>query len=117
MMNVNGSAAGVNQQEREGGAFPFVQGGGPIIEVSELDGAFNVYADFNMLAGRSGPPEVAIEFAQQGVVIICGTVQRYVPIPTDGKIEQTMVKNTGGIVIISVPTAGFGHRWRSILMW
>lgn len=128
MIKVNGMATDVNREKMERGTIPrpssahtrsesSAQRGLPIIEVSELDGAFNVYADFSMLAGLSDLPEVTVEFGQQGVVITGGTVQRYVPIPTDGEIEHATVKKAGGIVRISVPTAGLGHRWRSLVMW
>jgi hypothetical protein len=88
----------------------------PIIDVSESDGFFHVHADFstNDFVGRT---EATVEFARQGVVITQGTVQRYIPIPTDGEIDRAKVTNNGGIVRISVPTAGLGQRWRSIIMW
>jgi hypothetical protein len=128
MRKGNGMATDLNRENMEGGAGLRPSGahalsessahsGLPIIEVSELDGAFNVYADFSRLAGLSDTPEVTVEFGQQGVVITGGAVQRYVPIPTDGEIERATVMNAGGIVRISVPTAGLGHRWRSIVMW
>lgn len=127
-MNPRGVTAGVTQKEKPGATFPRLvpihrlneslrQQKAPIIDVSESDGAFNVYADFSLMAELSDVSEVTVEFARQGVVITRGTVQRYIPIPTDGEIERATVKNAGGIVRISVPTAGLGHRWRSIIMW
>lgn len=89
----------------------------PIIDVSECDGTFNIYADFTLIAEPVEGLEPTVEFARQGVVITHGTVQRYIPVPTDGEIERATVKNAGGIVRISVPTADLGHRWRSITMW
>ena len=89
----------------------------PIIDVSECDGTFNIYADFTLLADSVEALEPTVEFARQGVVITYGTMQRYIPIPTDGEIERATVKNGGGIVRVSVPTADLGHRWRSITMW
>lgn len=89
----------------------------PIIDVSESDGFFHVYADFSMTNDFVGRAETTVEFSRQGVVITQGTVQRYIPIPTDGEIDRAKVTNNGGIVRISVPTAGLGQRWRSIIMW
>lgn len=91
--------------------------GAPIIDVSECDGTFNIYADFTLLVDSLEASEPSVEFARQGVVLTHGTVQRYIPIPTDGEIERATVRNAGGIVRISVPTADLGHRWRSITMW
>jgi hypothetical protein len=89
----------------------------PIIDVSESDGFFHVRADFSMTNDFVGRTEAMVEFARQGVVITQGTLQRYIPIPTDGEIDRAKVTNNGGIVHISVPTAGLGQRWRSIIMW
>lgn len=89
----------------------------PIIDVSECGGCFHVYADFTVTNDLLGSAEATVEFARQGVVITRGSIQRYIPIPTDGEIDRAKVTNTGGIVRISVPTAGLGHRWRSIIMW
>lgn len=86
----------------------------PIIEVSELDGLFNVYADFRMVPDADN---VTVEFAQQGMVISGGTIQRYIPIPTDSDIELTRVDVADRVARIAVPTAGLGHRWRAIVMW
>ncbi|HET6676267.1 MAG TPA: hypothetical protein VFG71_13060 [Nitrospiraceae bacterium] len=86
----------------------------PIIEVSELDGTFSVYGDFRMVPDVEN---VTVEFAQQGVIISGGTIQRYIPIPTDGDIELASVHVMGGIARIAVPVAGLGHRWRAIVMW
>ena len=88
--------------------------GEPIIEVSELDGTFSVYGDFRMVPDAEN---VTVEFAQQGVIISGGTIQRYIPIPTDGDIELAAVQVMGGIARIAVPVAGLGHRWRAIVMW
>ncbi len=89
----------------------------PIIDVSECDGTFTIYAEFTLLADSVEASEPTVEFARQGVMITHGTMQRYIPIPTDGEIERATVKTAGGIVRISVPTADLGHRWRSITMW
>ncbi len=88
----------------------------PIINVSESDGLFNVHADFSLMAEHAGVSEATVEFSRQGVMITRGPVQRYIPIPTDGEIDRATVTNADAIVRISVPTAGLGHRWRSI-MW
>lgn len=89
----------------------------PIIDVSESDGTFNVYADFSGVSDLMEAGEPTVEFARQGVVLKRGLVERYIPIPTDGEIDRAKVSNAGGIVRISVPTADMGHRWRSIVMW
>ena len=83
----------------------------------KADGRFNIYDDFSPIAEAPEIAEVTVEFARQGVVITRGPVQRDIPIPTDGEIYRATVTNAGGIVRISVPTAGFGNRWRSIIMW
>lgn len=90
---------------------------GPLIEVSESDGVLNVYADFRSMAGLSSLENINVEFAQQGMILTCDAVQRYVPLPTDAQIEHARVMIAGGIVRMSVPTADLGHRWRSIVMW
>ncbi len=90
---------------------------GPLIEVSESDGVLNVHADFRSIPGLSSVEHIAVEFAQQGLILTCDAVQRYVPLPTDAQIEHARVTIAGGIVRISVPTADWGHRWRSIVMW
>jgi hypothetical protein len=86
----------------------------PIIEVSEQDGWFTVYADFRMVPDAE---HVTVEFAQQGVIISGGAMQRYIPIPTDGDIELASVHVANGVARIAVPVAGLGHRWRAIVMW
>jgi hypothetical protein len=86
----------------------------PIIEVSELDGRFHVSADFRMVPDANN---VTVEFAQQGVIISGGTMQRYIPIPTDGDIELATVNVADGVARVTVPVAGLGHRWRAIVMW
>jgi hypothetical protein len=86
----------------------------PIIEVSEREGVFHVYADFTMLADAEN---VTVEFAQQGIFISGGSVERYVPIPTDAETEWASVTVNGAVARISVPTAGLGHRMRAITMW
>ncbi len=88
----------------------------PVIEVSESDGAFHVYADFRSVLQDSGA-DIGVEFAQQGMTLTSGKVQRYLPIPTDAQTEHARVIIDGGIVRMSVPTADLGHRWRSIVMW
>ncbi|MGC3974462.1 MAG: hypothetical protein QM771_08795 [Nitrospira sp.] len=88
----------------------------PVIEVSESDGNFNVYADFRPVLQNSAM-QVSVEFAQQGIILTGGTVERYLPIPTDAFIGHARVTVTGGIARISIPTADSGHRWRSIVMW
>ena len=88
----------------------------PVIEVSESDGNFNVYADFRPVL-ENPAMQVAVEFAQQGIILTGGTVERYLPIPTDAYIGHARVTVTGGIARISIPTADAGHRWRSIVMW
>jgi hypothetical protein len=93
------------------------QGAAPIVDVSEQDGAFHVYADFSMMAHVPGGSDLTVEFGRQGVVLRSGGMQRYIPIPTDGEIERATVSNVAGIVRISIPTAGLGHRWRAIVMW
>ncbi|MDR4478964.1 MAG: hypothetical protein R3B37_04350 [Nitrospira sp.] len=90
---------------------------GPLIEVSESDGVLNVYADFRSMPGLSSLENINVEFAQQGMILTCDAVQRYVPLPTDAQIEHARVMIAGGIVRMSVPTADLGHRWRSIVMW
>ena len=90
---------------------------GPLIEVSESDGTFNVYADFRVMPDMSSAEEIAVEFARQGIILSSGPVQRYVPLPTDAQIEHARVTIDAGIVRMSVPTADLGHRWRSIVMW
>lgn len=89
----------------------------PLIEVSESDGTFNVYADFRSMPDMSSAEEIAVEFARQGIILTRGSVQRYVPLPTDAQIEHARVTIDAGIVRMSVPTADLGHRWRSIVMW
>lgn len=88
----------------------------PIIEVSECDDTFNVYADFRTVLDNSEAP-VVVKFAQQGMILAGGAVQRYLPIPTDALIMHARVTIDGGIARISIPTADSGHRWRSIVMW
>lgn len=88
----------------------------PVIEVSESDGNFNVYADFRPVLQNSAV-QVGVQFAQQGVILTGGTVERYLPIPTDAFLEHARVTVTGGVARISIPTADAGHRWRSIVMW
>lgn len=90
---------------------------GPLIEVSESDGTFNVYADFRSMPDMSDPEDIAVEFARQGIILSKGPVQRYVPLPTDAQTEHARVTIDAGIVRMSVPTADLGHRWRSIVMW
>jgi hypothetical protein len=86
----------------------------PIIEVSERDGRFNIYADFRMVPDAE---HVTVEFTQQGMNISGGAMQRYIPIPTDGDIELAMVQVAEGVARITVPVVGLGHRWRAIVMW
>ncbi len=69
------------------------------------------------MAELSDDTKVTVVFAHQGLVITHGTIQRYVPIPTDSEIEHATVKSDSAIVRISVPTAGLGDRWRSLIMW
>lgn len=88
----------------------------PVIDVSESDGHFNVYADFRPVL-ESSAGQVVVEFAQQGIILTGGTEQRYLPIPTDALILHAQVAVTDGIARISIPTADAGHRWRSIVMW
>jgi hypothetical protein len=109
----HGHSAGSEETEREG----LIREQRPIIDVSESDGFFHVYADFSSAKESVGPADITVEFARQGVVLRQGALERYIPIPTDGEIDRAKVQNTGGIVRISVPTAGLGHRWRSIIMW
>ncbi|MCS6288782.1 MAG: hypothetical protein H8K10_07365 [Nitrospira sp.] len=90
---------------------------GPLIEVSESDGTFNVSADFRAMQDTSSAEDMAVEFARQGVILAGGSVQRYVPLPTDAQIEHARVTIDAGIVRMSVPTADLGHRWRSLVMW
>lgn len=98
------------------GSSPAVQHG-PLIEVSESDGRFNVYADFRPMPEMSSAEEIAVEFARQGIILSSGLLQRYVPLPTDAQIEHARVTIDAGVVRMSVPTADLGHRWRSIVMW
>ncbi|MEP7153747.1 MAG: hypothetical protein ABI856_18745 [Nitrospira sp.] len=126
-MNLSGTANDASQRSQGTETYPLLprslseesigRQGAPIIDVSECDGTFNIYADFTLLAGSVEASDPTVEFARQGVVITHGTMQRYIPIPTDGEIERATVKNAGGILRISVPTADLGHRWRSITMW
>jgi hypothetical protein len=64
-----------------------------------------------------GTDTVTVEFAQQGVMIHGGGVQRYIPVPTDGDVERATVRIADRIARIVVPTAGLGHRWRAIVLW
>lgn len=128
-MNTIAMTVGVNQKDQQGrsrGSARAVEDyvrqqyaplNAPLIEVSESDGTFNVYADFSLMAELSDETKATVVFARQGLVITRGTVQRYVPIPTDSEIEHATVKSDGAIVRISVPTAGLGDRWRSLIMW
>ena len=86
----------------------------PMIEVSESDGLYKVCADFRMIPDAK---HLTVEFARQGIVITGGTIERYVPIPTDGDIELSRVEVGDGVARIAVPTAGLGQRWRAIVMW
>ncbi len=88
----------------------------PVIEVFESDGTFNIYADFRPAREDSGA-DILIRFAQQGMILTMGPVQRYLPIPADAQIEHARVTITDGIVRASIRTAYSGHRWRSIVMW
>ena len=107
----HGPSTGSEETEREG----LIREQRPIIDVSESDGFFPVYADFASAKESVGPADITVEFARQGVVLRQGALD--IAIPTDGEIDRAKVQNTGGIVRISVPTAGLGHRWRSIIMW
>lgn len=95
---------------------PAAGGRQAIIDVSEDDGTFHAYADFRPVLSESSE-QVAVRFAQQGVILACGTVQRYLPIPTDALLSQARVTITGGIARIAIPTADAGHHWRSLVMW
>jgi hypothetical protein len=86
----------------------------PVIQVSERQGVFNVRADFTMIPDAES---ITIEFARQGIIIVGGSAERYVPIPTDAETEWAAVLIDGAVARISVPTAGLGHRWRAISMW
>ncbi len=88
----------------------------PVIDVFERQGVFEVYADFRPVLQTSGV-EVIVEFAQQGVMLTAGAVERYLPIPTDALVQHARVTILDGIARISIPTADSGHRWRSIVMW
>ena len=88
----------------------------PVIDVIESEGIFSVYADFRPVLETSGV-EVLVEFAQQGVMLTAGSVERYLPIPTDALVQHARVTVLDGIARISIPTADSGHRWRSIVMW
>jgi hypothetical protein len=109
----HGHSTAPGQTEREG----LIREQRPIIDVSESDGFFHVYADFTSAKRSLGPADITVEFARQGLVLRQGALERYIPIPTDGEVDRARVQNTDGIVRISVPTAGLGHRWRSIIMW
>ena len=89
----------------------------PIIEISERDGLLHISADFTMARESSVRGEATVEFAHQGVVITRGSIQRYIPIPTDSEVHLAKVTREGGIVRVFLPTAGLGPRWRSIIMW
>ena len=88
----------------------------PVIDVIERDGVFDVYADFRPVLETSGA-ELIVEFAQQGIMLTAGSVERYLPIPTDALVAHARVTILDGIARISIPTADSGHRWRSIVMW
>ena len=88
----------------------------PLINVSEVEGTIYVHADFQPVLGDSSE-QVTVQFAQQGVILACGTVQRYLPIPTDALVSQARVSIAGGVARIAIPTADAGHRWRSLVMW
>lgn len=103
----------VTAHERNGSTATSVQES-PMIEVSESDGIYKVCADFRMIPDAK---HVTVEFARQGIVITGGTIERYVPIPTDGDIELSQVEVGDGVARIAVPTAGLGQRWRAIVMW
>jgi hypothetical protein len=90
------------------------RGRSPILSVFELDGKFHVEADFRPVPHVD---KVTVAFAQQGILISGGAVERYVPIPTDGNLDLAKVHVVDGIAKISVPTAGLGYRWRAIVMW
>lgn len=106
-LSLSGSYGGMN------GALEVQQ---PVIEVSEDDGNFNVYADFRPVLDHH-TDQVTVKFARQGMILTGGTVQRYLPIPTDALVLNARVTVAEGIARISIPTADAGHRWRSIVMW
>jgi len=116
-MRSNASAQGFQQGTGTPPASSCAIQQGPVIEVSESDGTFNVYADFRAMPDMSSAEEIAVEFARQGIILSSGLLQRYVPLPTDAQIEHARVTIDAGIVRMSVPTADLGHRWRSIVMW
>ena len=116
-MRLNASAQGFQQGTGTPPASSRAIHQGPVIEVSESDGTFNVYADFRAMPEMASAEEIAVEFARQGIILSSGSHQRYVPIPTDAQIEHARVTIDAGIVRMSVPTADLGHRWRSIVMW
>ncbi len=88
----------------------------PIIEVSESDGTFQIYADFRP-ALQGAKTDIEVEFARQGMILTSGKVQRYLPLPTDAQTDHARVAIADGIVRVSIQTADLGHRWRSIVMW
>ncbi len=102
----------------DGARYPIAAAGclHPIINVSEVDGTMYVHADFQPVLGEPSE-QVSVQFAQQGVILACGTVQRYLPIPTDALVSQARVSIAGGVARIAIPTADAGHRWRSLVMW
>ncbi|MBA2485471.1 MAG: hypothetical protein H0V35_05110 [Nitrospira sp.] len=124
-MNPSAMTAGVNQKDQQGrsrGPARAVEDSirqqyAPLIHVSESDGTFNAYADFSLMAELSDDTKVTVVFAHQGLVSTHGTIQRYVPTPTDSEIEHATVKSDSAIVRISVPTPGLGDCWRSLIMW
>ena len=76
---------------------------------------FHVHADFSRLPALDRESDTAVEFARQGVKITCGSVQRYIPIPTDGEIHRATVTKAGGLVRVAVPTAGLANRGDPLL--
>ena len=88
----------------------------PIIEVSESDGTFQIYADFRPVL-QGAESNIKVEFARQGMILMSGRVQRYLPLPTDAQTDHARVAIANGIVRVSIQTGDLGHRWRSIVMW
>ena len=112
-----GHCATLSRHENPRGrrSFPSAaQESSPIIEVFESDGRFHVSADFSMVPDAD---DVTVEFAQQGVIVSGGTMQRYIPIPTDGDLELATVHVADGVARVTVPVAGLGLRWRAIATW
>jgi hypothetical protein len=60
---------------------------------------------------------MTVEFARRGIIISGGSTERYVPIPTDAKMQWAGVMVNSDVARRSMPTAGLGLRRRTIAIW